>query len=157
MLPPLITLLTSIVIAGIAILKGKLKKENILFALFCLWYALLTPNFLGHFIIKDVNTILKMERSIHTLYVFIPFIGMLFYHTALNIKRTYLEIITFIVSAIFALLVHTPYYITDLLTYPWGHIAKGGIVFQIFGVYAFSVLIYGIVISILKLKQEKMS
>lgn len=155
MLPPLITLLTSIVIAGIAILKGKLKKENILFALFCLWYALLTPNFLGHFIIKDVNTILKMERSIHTLYVFIPFIGMLFYHTALNIKRTYLEIITFIVSAIFALLVHTPYYITDLLTYPWGHIAKGGIVFQIFGVYAFSVLIYGIVISILKLKQEK--
>ena len=45
MLPPLITLLTSIVIAGIAILKGKLKKENILFALFCLWYALLLPIF----------------------------------------------------------------------------------------------------------------
>ena len=155
MLPPLITLLTSIVVAGIAIFKGKLKKENILFALFCLWYALLTPNFLGHFIIKDVNTILKMERSIHTLYVFIPFIGVLFYHTVLNIKRTYLEIVTFVISAIFAILVHTPYYITGLLTYPWGHIARGGIVFQIFGVYAFSVLCYGIVISILQLKQEK--
>ncbi|MGQ9843594.1 MAG: SpoIIE family protein phosphatase [Spirochaetota bacterium] len=155
MLPPLITLLTSIIIAGIAIFKGKLKKENILFALFCLWYALLTPNFLGHFIIKDVNTILKMERSIHTLYVFIPFIGVLFYHTVLNIKRIYLEILTFVISAIFAILVHTSYYFTDFLTYPWGHIAKGGIAFQIFGIYAFSVLVYGIVISILQLKKEK--
>lgn len=155
MLPPLITLLTSIVVAGIAIFKGKLKKENILFALFCLWYALLTPNFLGHFIIKDVNTILKMERSIHTMYVFIPCIGVIFYHTILNIKRIYLEILTFFISAVFAILVHTPYYFTDLLTYPWGHIAKGGIVFQIFGAYAFSVLVYGIVISILQLKKEK--
>jgi len=155
MLPPLVTLLTSLIVAGIAIFRGKLKKENILFALFCLWYALLTPNFLGHFIITDVNTILKMERSIHTLYVFIPFIGMLFYHTALNIKRPYLEVLTFVISAIFAFLVHTPYYITELLTYPWGHIARGGVVFQIFGVYAFSILVYGIVISILKLKQEK--
>ncbi len=49
----------------------------------------------------------------------------------MNIKRTYLEIITFILSAMFAILVHTPYYITGLLTYSWGHIARGGIVFQI--------------------------
>ncbi|MCX8122791.1 MAG: SpoIIE family protein phosphatase [Spirochaetes bacterium] len=155
MLPPLITLITSVIVASIAVFKGKRKKENILFALFCLWYALLTPNFLGHFVIKDVNFILKMERTIHTLYVFIPFIGVLFYHTSLNIKRPYLEIITFAISTVFAFLVHTPYYITDLLTYPWGHIAKGGIVFQIFGVYAFSVLIYGIVISVIKLRQER--
>ncbi len=155
MLPPLITLITSIIVAGVAVFKGKFKKENILFALFCLWYALLTPNFLGHFIIKDINTILKMERYIHTIYVFIPLIGILFYHTVFNLNRRILEIATFCISAVFAFLVHTPYYITDLLTYPWGHIARGGIVFQIFGVYAFSVLIYGIVISILKLKQEK--
>ncbi|HOR94288.1 MAG TPA: histidine kinase N-terminal 7TM domain-containing protein [Spirochaetota bacterium] len=155
MLPPLITLITSLVIAGIAILKGKLKKENIFFALLCIWYALLTPNFLCHFIIKDVNTILKIERTIHTLYVFIPFIGVMFYHTVLGITRKYLEISCFVVSALFALLVHTPYYITDLLTYPWGHIAKGGIVFQIFGLYAFSILVYAIVISLLKLRQEK--
>lgn len=155
MLPPLITLITSLVIAGIAILKGKLKKENIFFALLCIWYALLTPNFLCHFIIKDVNTILKIERTIHTLYVFIPFIGVMFYHTVLGIKRKYLEMSCFGVSALFAFLVHTPYYITDLLTYPWGHIARGGIVFQIFGVYAFSILVYGIVITLLKLRQEK--
>ena len=155
MLPPLITLITSLIVAGIAILKGKLKKENIFFALLCIWYALLSPNFLCHFIIKDVSTILKIERTIHTLYVFIPFIGVMFYHTVLGITRKYLEISCLVVSALFALLVHTPYYITDLLTYPWGHIAKGGIVFQIFGVYAFSILVYGIIISLLKLRQEK--
>ena len=83
MLPPLITLITSLIVAGIAILKGKLKRENIFFALLCIWYALLTPNFLCHFIIKDVSTILKIERTIHTLYVFIPFIGVMFYHTVL--------------------------------------------------------------------------
>jgi len=118
MLPPLITLITSLIVAGIAILKGKLKKENIFFALLCIWYALLSPNFLCHFIIKDVSTILKIERTIHTLYVFIPFIGVMFYHTVLGIKRKYLEISCLVVSALFAFLVHTPYYITDLLTYP---------------------------------------
>src|SRR6056297_360604 len=95
MIPPLMSLLVGITLALVSIIRGKLKSENILFALVCVWWTLLAPIFLAHHLVDSKNAILAIERSIHSIYVFIPFINLVFYHRVLELKRRKIEYITF--------------------------------------------------------------
>ncbi|MFW5861763.1 MAG: SpoIIE family protein phosphatase [Spirochaetota bacterium] len=154
MIPPLMSLVVGITLAFISIAKGKIKSENILFALVCVMWTLLAPAFLSHHLLESKESILKVERSIHTIYVFLPFINLAFYHKILELKKRKVEYITFAFSIIFALTTHSEYYIEGLNSFTWGYIAKAGIAFNFFAVYAFAVLVYGIVLCIQRIRVE---
>ncbi len=153
-IPPLLSFIVGIILAIISIVKGKLKSENILFAILCLWWTLLSPVFISHHLLTSKEQIISFERLIHFFYVYLPLIHLLFIHKILNIKRNYLIIISILFSFLLSLSTFTEYYIQGLYEYSWGYIARGGIAFQIFGLYGFAVLIYMVYCLLSNLKRE---
>jgi len=153
-IPPLLSFVVGISLAIVAIAKGKFKTENILFALVCIWWTLMPPVFISHHILTDEAKIISFERIIHCFYVFLPVIHLLFIHRILNIQRRWLVIVSFLLSALLSASTFTHYYIEGLYKYSWGYIAKGGIAFQVFGVYGFIILLYMLFCLIANLKNE---
>ena len=153
--PPILSLIVGITLATISIVKGKLKPENIFFALICLWWTLLSPVFISHHLLISKDKIIAFERIIHFFYVFLPVIHLLFIHKILGIKRNYLVIIGIIFSLLLSMTTFTEYYIQGLYQYSWGYIAKGGIAFQLFGLYGGVVLLYMLYCLFDNLKREK--
>ena len=154
MIPPFLTLLMGISMAVISVARGPRKSENILFSLVCIWWCMLSPLFILHHLISE-EAILIAERSVHFFYVYIPVVYLLFFHKILNIKRNYLIIASFILSFILSLSTMTDYYIQGLYKFNWGYIAKGGIAFQVFGLYGILTMVYLIVCVIGNLKKER--
>ena len=72
----------------------------------------------------------------------------------LGLQRRKVEYVTFSISVFFSITASSKYYITGLYTYNWGYMANGGILFDLFGIYAFMVLIYGIVLCVQRIRVE---
>jgi len=144
MLPPALSLFIGIVIASLSLIKGKLKQENILFALVVIWINFLPPVFILHHILwGQVDLILKIERIVHFFYVYLPFVLFLYVHKVyVEIRK--IVIFSFFLSMFLSFTTFTQYYFTGLFTYNWGYIAKGGPALQIFGAYVMLSLIYSI-------------
>jgi len=140
--PPLLTMIAGISLAVLSLLKGRGDRENLLFALICLGWSLLSPAFISHHLIKDPAVILTIERSIHSLYVFLPALNLLFFHKILHIKRPLVTYSGFIISALLSLTTFTNGYFNGLYKFHWGYIARGGIFFKIFSFYSFLALCY---------------
>ncbi len=155
MIPPILFLITGVSVGVFSFIKGKRQLETVLFALICVWYSLLMPVFISHHIFKgNISLIMKIERCIHVLYVYGPAILILFSHSLVNKKNRIIEIGAFIFAFIISLFVFTDYYFSGIWIYNWGYIAKGGNVFQIFGLFAMSAIVYSFVLSIKKLKTD---
>ncbi len=154
MIPPFLCLVISLTLAVISLTRGKIDRENILFSLVCIWWSLLAPAFLSHHLLKSQATILRVERTIHFFYVYIPFVNMLFFHQILGLRRRYLEIGALFLSFVISLSTPTDYYFDGLYSFSWGYIARGRIFFQIFGLYAMAVVIYISVMTINALRKE---
>ena len=154
MIPPLLYLAAGLTLAVISVTKGKLERENILFSLVCVWWSLLAPAFLMHHLVESEDLILRIERGIHFFYVFIPFVNLVFFHHILGLKRRKIEIAAFILSAVIAVSTQTEYYFNGLYKFSWGYIAKGGVFFQVFGVYGFIVIAYSTMMNILRYRVE---
>lgn len=156
MVPSILSLLSGLGIALISIVKSRKKSDNFLFALTCIWMTSLLPiPLLSYFFISNEQTLILIEQCTHFLYVFVIPITIQFYHSVMNVKRRKLEIFTYIFSSIMAIFVFTPYYIESTLTYSWGHIAKGGIAFSIFGLMSIITVFYGVILCAKHLKVEK--
>ncbi|HPJ38999.1 MAG TPA: PAS domain S-box protein [Spirochaetota bacterium] len=97
---------------------------------------------------------MKIERSIHVLYVYGPAILILFAHSLYNKKNRIIEAGAFLISFLISLFVFTDYYFTGLWEFNWGYIAKGGIVLQIFGIWGMSSIAYSLILSVKKLKTD---
>ncbi len=142
MLPPVLSLLVGLFLAAWALLKGRDRSEARLFALVCLWMSLLCPAFISHHLMTDEAAILTLERVIHFFYVYIPFIFLLFFHRVMGIRRPRLGIFSLTASFIISLTTFSDVYISGLNTYSWGFIARGGPVFQVFGLYSLMLVGY---------------
>lgn len=154
MIPPFLSLVAGAMLAGISVVKGKFERENILFSLVCVWYTLLAPAFLMHHLVESEALILRIERCIHLVYVFIPFVNLVFFHHILGLKRRPIEVAAFALSAVIAVSTQTEYYFNGLYKFSWGYIAKGGVFFQIFGTYSFISILYGVVMIVLRVRTE---
>lgn len=153
-IPPGLSLIVGIALAIISIVKGKLKSENILFSLVCLWSTLIPTIFISHYLLDSEGEIITFARFINFFYVYLPVIYLLFIHDILNIKRNYLIIISIVLSFFLSITTFTDYYIHGLYQYNWGYISKGGIAFRIFGIYGFAVLVYMLYCLFDSLKRE---
>jgi diguanylate cyclase (GGDEF)-like protein/PAS domain S-box-containing protein len=143
-IPPALFLGVSLGLVALALMRGNVQRENILFALVCIWYALLAPLFISHHLLEDHDLILSLERKIHFLFVFLPLIQVLFFHDILGIQRPRLILALAIFGAIMAPLTQTDLYFSGLHHYSWGYIAKGGPAFMLFGLVCGVVLLYSL-------------
>ncbi len=155
LIPPLLTLLVSLWLASASFLRtGGPNRQNILFSAMFLLFSLPAFAFVSHFLIENQATILSIERTIHFFYVYLPVVYLMFFHTLLGINRPGMIITGFVFSAVFSLLTPTDLYFYGLRNFSWGHIAKGGIAFMLFGTYAFFIIVYTLYIFLQSLKTE---
>lgn len=160
-IPPTLAFVIGLTLAIISIVKGRVKgkimTENILFSLVCIWWScLLAPAFMSHHLFRgDEELILKIERVIHFFFVYVPVVNMVYFHRIMEVKRNYLIIICCIISFIISLFTPTEYYMYGLYSYNWGYIAKGGLAFNIYGLYGIIVILYMAVLVIGKHKRAR--
>lgn len=143
-IPPILSLIVALSLATLALVRGAFQRENILFALVCIWYALLAPIFISHHLIADLDLILSLEHKIHFLYVFLPLIHVLFFHQIFGIKRPWVTIGLAIFGGLMAPITQTDLYFTGLYHYGWGHIAKGGPAFMLFAGVGVLTMLYSL-------------
>ena len=153
-IPPILSLVTAYSLAFVALIKDRYKSENILLALLCVWWTLVSWAFISHHLIDDRETLLTIERSIHFLYVYNPPLTILFFQTITGQKKSSVTIPAFIISFIFSLFVFTDYYFYGFYEYSWGLIAKNGPALQAFAVYAFAATLYIFALFIKKFRTE---
>lgn len=156
LLPPLLTLLVSLWLGSASFFKiGGLNQRNVLFSAMFLLFSLPAVAFISHHLIADKATILTIERTIHFFYVYLPIVYLMFFHAFLEIKRPWMIITGFTLSAVFSFLTPTDAYFYGLYEYDWGCIAKGGPAFMLFGAYAFVIILYTFCIFYRSLRTEK--
>ena len=154
-IPPFLSLLASLIIIFIALIKSKLKFENILFIILCVWWSLLSPVFICHHLLKGNEIlILQIEKIVHFFFVYTPAICLFYCFRITKTRNRLLVRGAFILSFLISLTTPTDYYMPGLIEYSWGYMAQGGIAFIIFGTYAAAVWIYLIIFFIRKIKPE---
>lgn len=154
--PPLLSLILGWSLAIMSVMKGKFRTENVLFSLVCIWWTLMSPIFISHQLLRgDIGTIMKIERSIHFVYVYLPVINLLFLEKAFHLKNRPLLILTIIVSALTSMTTLTGHYFSGLYEYSWGYSGRGEIAFRIWGTYGFFIICYILYVFVRKLKSTK--
>jgi hypothetical protein len=126
LIPPILSLVVSLTLAGIAIGAKLRTTERKLFSAVCLWWGLLSPAFISHHLLTSIPQILAIERFIHFFYVFLPALHIVFVHHLLGIHKKSLVLCAFLFSGLLAATTPTNWYIRGLYQYDWGYIAKGG-------------------------------
>jgi len=145
-IPPAISMFFGVSIALLSLVKGKFKKENILFALVVIWINLLSPVFVVHHILwGKIDLILDIERTVHFFYVYLPFVVFLYIHHV-YIKLRKVVITFFFTSFTLSIFTFTEYYFYDIYSYNWGYIARGGPAFQFMGAYSMFTILLTVVI-----------
>jgi len=154
-IPPILCLLTGYSLAIVSLLWGKLRRENLLLALICFWWTLLSYAFIYHNIESDLQKIMRFERILHTLYVFAPVISIIFFQFITDKVNRIIIFFCMGISITLMFFVYTPYYFYGFYTYEWGVIAKGGPALHVFSVYAVASTFYILFLFITKIRVEK--
>jgi signal transduction histidine kinase/CheY-like chemotaxis protein len=154
LIPPILSLLVSLILAGIAIRTQPRTTELKLFSVVCLWWGLLSPIFISHHFLTSIPQILVIERFIHFFYVFLPALHIAFVHQLLDIRQKPVVLSAFLFSGLLAVTTPTNLYIYGLYKYDWGYIAKGGPAFQLFGIYGIVTLVYMVFRTLQRVKME---
>ncbi len=155
LIPPVLSIVAAYTLAAVSLLKGSNIQENRLLAIVCVWWTLLSWPFIGHLIIADTDILLKIERSVHFLYVYNPPITLLFFQKIIKKKDYRVTAAFFIISFLFSFTVWTDYYFYGFREYSWGKIAKSGPVFNIFFIYAIIFTAYLIYLFAANIHREK--
>ena len=154
-IPPILSLVVGLFLAALSLVKGKLKRENVLLSVICVWWTLLSWAFICHHLIDDEQTLLAIERGVHCLYVFIPAVTLLFFQIIMNRRWNVLVIVCFGISAVLSVFTFTDYYFYGFYRYSWGLIAKNGAAFRAFSLYATVVTVYIFIFVANKIRGEK--
>ncbi len=155
-IPPLLSLIIGLTIALTALIRGRLSRENILFAIVCVWWSMLMPIFISHhFLWGKIDAIMKIERGVHFFYVYLPAINALYFFRMTGTRSRVILPGAFVLSFLISLTTFTGYYLTGLNEYSWGYISRGGIMLQVFGLYSAAMVLYFIVSFFMKIRTEK--
>ncbi len=158
LIPPILSLIVGLSLAVLSLAKGKLKSDNIIFSLVCIWYSLLSPMFICHHLIDDENILLKLERITHIFYVYILPVNIFFAHRMLNrhgLCQKIIQNFSIVFSFVISLFTQSELYFVGMYKFKWGYIAKGNFVFQIFGVASFLTTVYMLILCVILIRKEK--
>ena len=141
-IPPILGFLVLLGVAVISLLRGGIKRTNILFAGICFLAAILNADVALVSILPDEKLALKVDRAIHLLFVFSIPVYIQFVHAFLEIRgRRWLEVLAWLLGLAFFTIVPTDLYISGLRELFFGRIARAGPLFHLFSAaIAFTVL-----------------
>lgn len=142
---PILSFVSTISLAVIALLKRKNSRVNIWFAATAFWWALIPLIFIIHHLTDDLDLLLQAERIVEFFFVFGVPLQVVLFHRLCNTRKIRLEILLTVISMLFSLTAFSEYCITGIRKYNWGYIAYGGLTFNLFALYALIGIIYGIV------------
>ena len=154
-IPPFLSFIFSLTLGIITLTRGKWDEEHILLFAVLFGWSLLTPVFVLHHLIGNQDVLLKIERFVHFFYVFTPPITVRLIHYVAGVKR-YPTLFALIgISLLFAFTTQTEYYFNGFYKFEWGLIARGGIAFDLFGVYSVAIVGYVLVFCWRRYRREK--
>lgn len=154
LIPHAISLISAYAIAVFSLLYGKLTREKILLALICVTWTMISWAFISHNLITDFTLLLKTERYIHSVIVFVPVITLYLFQTICETHNRRILFLSVLTSIILSVFTHTNLYFYGFNAYPWGIVAKPGPVFHVFMVYAGILTLYTYHIFTEKIKKE---
>jgi two-component system NtrC family sensor kinase len=155
-IPPLVSFLTLFSLGGLALVKGKGRKVNLLLAGICFLGALLSMEKALAAVMTDPALALRISRIDHLFVVFfIPFY-LHFTYTFLGIRRRrWLIGLAYAFSLCLSLLSQGDYYLVEVKRYFFGYYAKGGPFIYVFGVASTANTLYCLYLLFCGLRREK--
>jgi len=156
LIPPLLSVYFGVCLSLFSFFRSRFKKETILFTLLCLLASVRPVQFLFQRVVTDVGLLMLMERGILIAYAIMPYVGVLFFHHILRVRKPRLEHGVLCVSLLMAGASMGPWFLSGLYEYPWGVIGKAGPLFLLyvaFSVASFGYILYCIV-SIMKAQKD---
>lgn len=133
-LPPFVSFLTLFGLAAIAVVKGKGRKVNLLFAGICFLGGLLSIDKALASVVTDSDLALRISRIDHIFVVFFVPVYLHFTYTFLGItRRKWLIGFAYAFSGCLSLFSQGDYYLSGMRQYFFGYYARGGPLMYIFG------------------------
>ncbi|MDY6838923.1 MAG: ATP-binding protein [Thermodesulfobacteriota bacterium] len=155
-IPPLVSFLTLVFLAGLALGKGKGRKVNLLLAGICLLGAFLSLEKALAAVMTDPALALRISRLDHLFVVFFIPLYLHFTCTFLGItKRKWLIGLAYALSACLSLLSQGDDYLIEVRRYFFGYHAKGGPLIYVFGVASTANTLYCLYVLFCALRREK--
>jgi signal transduction histidine kinase len=132
-IPPLLGFIVLLALALISLLRGGRRRTNILFACMCLFGALINADVALVSIVPNERIALRIDRTIHSFFVFSIPIYISFVHAFLGVRgRRWLEMSAWLFSIVSLTLVPTDLYFSGFHYYFFGRIARAGMLFHLF-------------------------
>ncbi len=155
-IPPLVSFLTLLALAGVALFKAKGRKINLLFAGICFLGGLLSLDKALGAVLTDPRLVLQTSRIDHMFVVFFIPLYLHFTYSFLGMtRRKWLIVLAYTFSACLSLLSQGDYYLQGVREYYFGYYALGGPLIHIFGMASTTNIFYCLFLLLQSLKQEK--
>jgi two-component system NtrC family sensor kinase len=155
-IPPLVSFITLFALAGLALVKGKGRKVNLLFAGICFLGGLLSLDKALASVVVEPGLALQISRIDHVFVVFFIPVYLHFTHTFLHIAgRKWLIGLAYAFSGCLSLLSQGDYYLTGVNKYFFGYYARGGPLMYVFGAASAISVVYCLYLLFRGLEQEK--
>ncbi len=154
-IPPFLGLLTTLGLALLALIKGRGRKTNLLFAGLCIIGTFLNIDVMLMTIVPREELALKISRYDHILVVYNIPIYLHFIYTLLSVKkRKWLIPATYLFSFILMFFTQSQYYLVGTHRYYFGFFAKGGPLFYLFISINSIVFLYCLYLFVEKMGEE---
>ncbi len=154
--PPFVSFLTLFFLAGLALLKGKGRKVNLLLAGICFLGGLLSIDKALASVATDPDLVLRVSRIDHMFVVFFLPVYLHFTYTFLGItRRKWLIGLAYAFSGCLSLLSQGDYYLVEVKQYFFGYYPRGGPLMYVFGAGSTANTIYCLYLLFRSLGQEK--
>ena len=156
LIPPLLSVYFGVCLSLFSLFRSRLKKETVLFTILFLLASVRPIQYLLQHVVSDTGMLLFMERCVLMAYALMPYVGVLFFHRILKVRKPRLEYGVCALSLLMAGACLGPWFLSGLHTHPWGVIGKAGPLFPVYvayGVISFGYTLFCIV-SVMKGRQD---
>ncbi len=133
-IPPFVSLLTLFGLAGLALIKGRGQKINLLLSAICILGGLLSLDKALASVLTDPALVLRISRIDHAFVVFFIPVYLHFTYAFLKMTRQrWVVVIAYAFSGCLSLFTQGEYYIAGVTQYFFGYYARGGPLIYGFG------------------------
>ncbi|MGD8513143.1 MAG: GAF domain-containing protein, partial [Deltaproteobacteria bacterium] len=155
-IPPFVSFLTLFALAGLAVVKGRGRKVNLLLAGICFLGGLLSLDKALASVVTDPNLALRISRIDHIFVVFFIPVYLHFTYSFLGITtRKWLVRLAYVFSGCLSLLSQGDYHLSGVKAYFFGYYAQAGPMIYVFGVATTTNTLYCLYLLFRALRQER--
>lgn len=155
-IPPFVSFLTLFALAGLAVVKGRGRKVNLLLAGICFLGGLLSLDKALASVVTDPNLALRISRIDHIFVVFFIPVYLHFTYSFLGITtRKWLIRLAYVFSGCLSILSQGDYHLSGVKAYFFGYYAQAGPLIYVFGVATTTNTLYCLYLLFRGLRQEK--